>query len=188
MGDQGTIPGQGHRGDAGTRSGVTVTGPEHMTRPLDAQLLAHPLFLGMSRQDVELLADCALTRRFGAGEVIFHQGEEADRLYLVESGSVALEAGGDAQRIVLENLGPGELLGLSWLFPPHKWRVTARTVQPALLVFFNGELLRRYAERDRSLGFQLYKRFTEVQTRRLQQIQLRLTECAAPGSQPAHFE
>src|SRR5207253_7639909 len=63
-----------------------------MTRQLDADLAKHPFVFGMSRQDVGLLADCALKVHFRKGELIFREGENADKVYLIESGSVALEA------------------------------------------------------------------------------------------------
>jgi CRP-like cAMP-binding protein len=43
----------------------------------------------MSRQDVGLLADCAVRAEFARGEEIFRRGADASDLYLVESGSVA---------------------------------------------------------------------------------------------------
>jgi len=46
----------------------------------------------MSTQDVGLLADCALKVRFRKDDLIFHEGEKADKVHLIESGSVALEA------------------------------------------------------------------------------------------------
>ena len=39
------------------------------------------------------LTDCALPAHFKAGEIIFREGEHADRFYLITSGKVVLEAG-----------------------------------------------------------------------------------------------
>ena len=63
-----------------------------MIRQLDADLAKHPFVFGMSTQDVGLLADCALKVHFRKGELIFREGEKAEKVYLIESGSVALEA------------------------------------------------------------------------------------------------
>ncbi len=152
------------------------------TRQLDEELSAHPFLFGMTSQDVGLLADCAVRTHFDPGEVIFREGEDANRLYLVETGSVALESRNGDTAVLVETIGAGELLGLSWLFPPHKWRATARVIEEISAVFFHGDVLRKYAERDRSLGYQLYKRFTEVQTRRLESMRRRVVDCAVSSA------
>ncbi|MGH8094287.1 MAG: Crp/Fnr family transcriptional regulator [Chthoniobacterales bacterium] len=145
-------------------------------RQVEKSLAAHRFVLGMSSQDVGLLADCAVMVSYPQGAVIFHEGEDADRLFLIEDGTVSLESTVGSEPIVTETVGAGELLGLSWLFPPHRWRVTARVCQAATAIAINGTLLRKYSERDHSLGFQLHQRFTEVMTRRFQSMRSRFLE------------
>lgn len=150
-----------------------------MTRPLDQDIARHPFLLGMSRQDVGLLADCALRAHYEKGQLIFSEGDKADHLHLIQSGRVALEASSGADSILVEEVGAGELLGLSWLFPPHRWRVSARAAEPTTAVLINGALLRKYAERDHSLGFQLFKRLSEVMARRLESSRRRVLPTTA---------
>ena len=151
-----------------------------MSRQLDADLAKHPFVFGMSSQDVGLLADCALKVHFRKGELIFSEGEKADKVYLIESGTVALEARYALKSsVVVDTIGAGELLGLSWLFPPHKWRVSARACESTTAIVFIGTILREYSERDHSLGFQLVKRINEVMARRLESSRQRLLEFAA---------
>ena len=145
-------------------------------RTVDRKLAAHPFVFGMSHQDVGLLSDCAMMADFSKGEIIFHQGAVADRVFLVEEGAVALESLVDSKPIVTETVRDGELLGLSWLFPPHKWRVTARACEPTTAIAINGALLRKYAERDDTLSLHLHKRFTEVMTRRFQSMRERFID------------
>jgi len=163
-----------------------------MIRQVDADLAKHPFVFGMSTQDVGLLADCALKVHFRKGELIFREGEKADKVHLIESGSVALEACyAPKSIIVVGTINAGELLGLSWLFPPHKWRVSARACESTTAIVFNGAILREYSERDHSLGFQLFKRISEVMARRLESSRQRLLEFAAEhrtsrGGAPQH--
>jgi CRP-like cAMP-binding protein len=79
---------------------------------------------------------------------------------------------------VTATLGAGELLGLSWLFRPYKWRVSARACEPTTTIVLHGAILREYSERDHSLGFQLFKRITGVMTRRLEASIERLFQLA----------
>lgn len=155
-------------------------------RAADQKLSAHPFVFGMSEQDVGLLADCSMLVEFAKRATIFRQGEEANRVYLIEMGAVAMESLVGSRRVVTETVHSGELLGLSWLFPPHKWRVTARACEPTSAIALNGPLLRKYAEKDDTLGYELHKRFAEVMTRRFQSMRERfLAALTGEGEPPA---
>ena len=102
-------------------------------------------------------------------EVVFREGETANRFYLIEEGEIVLEAAGRGdQPVVIETLGCGDLLGWSWLFPPYVWHFTARATQPTSAIFFYGTVLREYCEKNHALGFELFKRMSAVMTHRLQ--------------------
>ena len=73
----------------------------------------------MSKDHVRLLADCAMRLHFGAGHVIFREGESANRFYLIEHGKVTLESSTLGEPITIEEIHDGDLLGWSWLFPPY---------------------------------------------------------------------
>ena len=140
---------------------------------LDADIAAHPFVRGMSEDHIHLLADCATRANFDAGQVIFRQGENADRLYLLEQGKVAVEsARKDAEPLTVDIIGPGDLLGWSWVFPPYVWHFDARALEPTKVIFLNGVLLREYCERDHTLGYELFKRISKVMMHRLQRARL----------------
>jgi hypothetical protein len=104
------------------------------------------------------------------------------------SGTVSLEACyAPKSSVVVDIIGAGELLGLSWLFPPHRWRVSARACESTAAIVFIGAILREYSERDHSLGFQLFKRINEVMARRLEASRQRLLEFAA-GHRTSHSD
>jgi len=90
----------------------------------------HPFLAGMNRAHLALLTDCAMVVHFNPGEVIFREGELANRFYLIESGSVILESSGrSADPVVIDKVGAGDLLGWSWMFPPYVWHFTARAAE-----------------------------------------------------------
>jgi CRP-like cAMP-binding protein len=129
----------------------------------------HPFLAGMNRKQLALLTDCAMAVPITKGQVIFREGELADRFYLIETGKVILESsGGLGDPVVIDTIGAGDLLGCSWMFPPHTWRFTARAVVPTAAIFFAGRILREYCGRDHSLGYELFKRMTLVMNRRMQ--------------------
>ena len=143
---------------------------------LEADVAAHPYLIGLSPHHIRLLADCAMRSQFAAGEIIFRKGETANRFYLIESGKVALESSAGNETVVIGEVGPGDLLGWSWIFPPYLWHFDARAIEPTRAIFMYGTILREYCEADPALGYELFKRMSEVMMRRLQASRVRLTE------------
>ncbi len=141
---------------------------------LEADVAAHPFLIGMSEHHIRLLADCAMRSHFEAGHIIFREGETANRFYLIEHGKVVLESSTLGEPIRIEEIGDGDLLGWSWLFPPYAWHFTARAVVHTTAIFFYGTVLREYSEKDHSLGFELFKRMSAVMLRRLQAARQKL--------------
>jgi len=106
---------------------------------------------------------------FDAGQLIFREGEIANRFYLILAGQVQLEAeAADRPGVLVEYVGAGDILGWSWLFPPYTWNFTARTVEPVRAIFFYGTWLRDRCEAEPAFGFDLMKRTAAVAIRRLQ--------------------
>lgn len=120
---------------------------------MTARLARHPFFAGMNRSQLAMLADCAGVVQFQEGQVIFREGDVADRFYLIETGKVNLES----------SCGSGNpMLGWSWMFPPHLRTSTAHTVEPTTAVFFDAAILLEYCEQDPSFGYQFLKRLNCV--------------------------
>ena len=150
---------------------------------LEADVAAHPFLLGISSHHIRLLADCAMSTDFEPDQVIFREGETANRFYLIEAGKVALQSSTDTGKpVIIDRIGEGELLGWSWLFPPYVWHFTARAEERTRAIFFYGTVLREYCEKDPALGYELFKRMSEVMTRRLQSARTRLLKAYAANS------
>ena len=152
-----------------------------MTREdLERNVAAHPFLIGLSEHHIRLIADCAIRTQFEKDQVIFRERETANRFYLIEQGKVELESSGaDGNPVTIDVVADGDLLGWSWLFPPYIWHFTARAVEPTSAIFFYGTVLREYCEQDQALGYELFKRMSEVMTRRLQSARTRLLEAYA---------
>jgi CRP/FNR family cyclic AMP-dependent transcriptional regulator len=153
------------------------------SRPeLEATVAAHPFLIGISPHHIRLLADCTMRSQFTAGQVIFQKGETANRFYLIESGRVALESTAGDKVVRVDEVGPGDLLGWSWIFPPYVWHFDARAIEPTTAIFLYGTMLREYCELDPALGYELFKRMSEVMMRRLQAARVRLSEAMKTSS------
>jgi len=144
---------------------------------LEEQIAAHPLLRGIKPQHVKVLAACAMPARFKEGELIFREGDPANRFSLLEEGKVSLEFNAkDEASVTIQTIGVGEVLGWSWLFPPYYWHFDARALEPVKAIFFYGTWLREYCEQDHDLGYELMKRMAEVVIRRLQATRQQLLD------------
>jgi CRP/FNR family transcriptional regulator, cyclic AMP receptor protein len=142
---------------------------EPAIEPMRTRVALHPFLAGMNRSQRALLTDCAMAVHFEKGQIIFREGEMANRFYLIETGKVILESSeGLGNPVIFDTIGRGSLLGWSWMFPPYTWRLTARAVEPTSAIFFYGTILREYCERDCSLGYELFKRMAPVMIKRMQ--------------------
>ena len=138
-------------------------------RPLETRIHEHPFLKGMSPHQLQILSDCAMATHFNPGEVIFHEGDPANRFYLIEKGTVALESYvKDHGMTQIQTIGVGEALGWSWLFPPYFWHFNARALEPVEAIFLYATPLREECECDHELGYELLKRMAEVMLTRLQ--------------------
>jgi CRP/FNR family cyclic AMP-dependent transcriptional regulator len=137
--------------------------------PMATRVALHPVLAGMNRTQLTLLTDCAMAVHFNPGQLIFNEGELANRFYLIETGKVTLESSARfGHPVIIDKVGAGDLLGWSWMFPPYVWHFTARAIEPTNAIFFYGTILREYCERDHSLGYELFKRMSAVMIKRLQ--------------------
>ena len=140
----------------------------------EKEVAAHPFLLGMNEQHVRLLADCAMHSHFHTDEIIFREGEAANRFYLIVRGKIRLESSTLGEPVRIDEIHDGDLQGWSWLFPPYAWHFTARALEETDAIFFYGTILREYCEKDHSLGFELFKRMSVVMLRRLQAARQKL--------------
>jgi CRP-like cAMP-binding protein len=140
-------------------------------------LQANPFFSSMSPEHLDLMLSGATTAYYESDEVLFHEGEPADRLFVIEIGRVAVEAHEPGnESLIIESLGPGDLLGWSWLFEPFVWHFQARAIGPAKVVILQGAHLLILAERDPRFGYELMKRITQVVIHRLHATRKRLLD------------
>ena len=140
----------------------------------------HPFLRDLKSGLLTPLAACAMPTEFKAEELIFREGEMANRFYLIVEGRVQLEAEAtDRPGVLVDYIGTGDVLGWSWLFPPYTWNFTARAVEPVRAIFFYGTWLREQCDADPALGYELMKRTTAVVIRRLHAARQQLVILAA---------
>ena len=144
---------------------------------LEEMIAKHPFFKGMNAEFLRILGKAAMKSPFDSGEVIFREGDPANRFYLIQHGKVVLEAPGtETIASPFEIIGEGDMLGWSWLFPPFYSHFGARALEPTQSIFFYGTRLRDECEQNHELGYALMKRTVAVVIERLQATRGRLLE------------
>lgn len=95
----------------------------------DTAISSVPLFATLDDEARAALRGAMHEVTLRRGEVLFHEGDPGDRLYLVIDGKVKLgHSSGDGRENLLAILGPGELLGELTLFDPGERTATATAV------------------------------------------------------------
>ncbi|MFC0602632.1 Crp/Fnr family transcriptional regulator [Streptomyces palmae] len=129
----------------------------------------------------ERLLSLAHDVSFDAGTRLFEEGGRADRFWVVRTGSVTLDMHVPGRRpTVIETLGPGELLGWAWLFPPGSWHLGAEALSPVRAHEFEAEAVRRLCRRDTALGYEVVLACARAMGERLQSARTRLLDMYGP--------
>jgi len=161
---------------------ISATEPQTKLQALQARIAAHPFLNALRPEHLATLALYAMETEFAAGQTIFREGDIANRFYLVDQGKVLLELRVNQHApVVLQTVGPGEVLGWSWLFPPYAWHSDARAIEPVKALFFYGTRLREHCEEDPRFGHELMQRVAEVAIARLNLLQKRVVELSNPS-------
>jgi CRP/FNR family cyclic AMP-dependent transcriptional regulator len=135
----------------------------------------HPLLRGLPEPYIARLAEVGKRVSFPAGHRLFEEGGIADRFWLIDAGQAALDllVPGEG-RMVIEMLGRGDVIGLSWLQQPYQWRYGVITTKPVQAIEFDARAVRTACEADKEFGYAVVTRFAAVAAQRLQATRARL--------------
>lgn len=151
-----------------------------------AELLAeHRFFADLDDEFVGVLAACAHEVHVPGGTVLFEEGGPAQACWFLRRGRVSVEVRTPRGVAVIATVGPGQVLGWSWLFPPYRWHFDARALEDLDAIMLDGPCVRARVEADPRLGYELMKRFTELSIQRLQSTRLQLLDLYGPGHELA---
>ena len=137
----------------------------------------HPFLAGLSFEHMQTLIGCATNVRFADNVTIIQEGQIANKFYLIRSGRIALQMdvpGKESLRI--QTVGPGEILGWSWLISPYRWHFSGVSVIETRAVALDAECLRNKCETDPKLGYEMLQRLAQVMERRLDATRLQLID------------
>ncbi len=146
------------------------------TTPIRDLLAAQRLFGAFDPADIDLLAGCGKNEVYKTGAFLGREGDPADSFFVVRAGRVAVELHAAGGPLVIESLGPGEIIGWSWVIPPYRWQHDVEALEPAHVVAIDGTCLRDKCESDPAFGYRVLKCFAAVLVQRLDATRLRLLD------------
>ena len=147
------------------------------TKTLEPILSGLPLFTGMKAEHLALMAGCAANARFEAGEFIGRQGEPADKFWIVRQGRVAVEIHAPGRgAVTIATVGENDVLGWSWLLPPHQLHFDARALTTTRALALDGRCLRTKFATDHELGYEVMRRFAPLIAQRLEATSIQLLD------------
>ena len=148
-----------------------------MKQTLEPIIREQPFFRGLEDRHIKLITGCAKNVRFDDGKLVCREGDPANQFFLIREGQVAIEVMVPPRgHTRIQTLQAGEILGWSWLFKPYRWHFSARTQRPTRALAFDGKCLRGKCEKDHDLGYEFFKRFTQLMIERLEATRLQLLD------------
>jgi signal transduction histidine kinase len=126
------------------------------------------LFHGLPPAALEQIARLATTEEYSSGQKVFKEDEDAECLYLLLEGKVALEKRvqlgrtGTPRQATINVVGPGNLIGWSSLVPPYHYTSTGVCTEACQLLAICGDDLRKYLNENPEFGSQVYHRVASI--------------------------
>ena len=104
-----------------------------------------PLFSALDDEAATALRASMTETRLRRGEVLFHEGDEGDKLYIVTDGKVKLgRTSADGRENLLAILGPGQMFGELSLFDPGPRSATVTAVTDCTMKSLSHDELGRW--------------------------------------------
>ena len=140
-------------------------------------LAKHPFFADLDAETLDLISGCAANASFKPGDYLFREGDPADQFYIIRFGKISVEINAPSRGPhPVQTLGAGEVLGWSWLIPPHRWRFDSRALELVRAISLDGKCLRTKCDENHRLGYRLLSRFSGVMAKRLEATRLQLMD------------
>ncbi len=106
-----------------------------------------PLFSALNDEAAAALHSSMTSVKLRRGEVLFHEGDTGDKLYIVADGKVKLgRSSADGRENLLAILGPGQMFGELSLFDPGPRSATVTAVTDTIFLSLSHEDLLRWLD------------------------------------------
>lgn len=116
------------------------------------------LFVDLQPAEIEMLADDFGRRQFRQGDTIFHEGDDGNFLYIIESGRVRIFVhSSEGQETSVIVYGPGDMFGELALIDGLPRSASAIALDDAVVYSLNGERFREHTRNIPQLALNFMK-------------------------------
>ena len=131
-------------------------------------LSAHEFFSEFSDDVLKFLCECSSMREIKKGQILFRQGEHADKFYVVRSGLISIQMPAImGPTLEIQTVDEDQVLGWSWLISPYKWNFQTKAEEDSELLQFDGAAILARCEQEPKFGYELLKKFAGLMSVRL---------------------
>ena len=103
-----------------------------------------PAFSALADEDLAQVVDVTVPRSFGAGEIVFREGDSGDTCYVVRTGQArAVREHPGGRTITLATFGPGEIFGELAMFDDERRSATVEALEDTDAMAILGQDMRR---------------------------------------------
>lgn len=148
----------------------------------------YPLFSFLKPAQLKKIAKIAKEQRVERGEILFHENERADALYVLLKGSVELLFVVDVEyhpelrkELRFRVIYPGETFGISAFIEPYLLTATARAVEPSQVIKIDAAPVLELCQKDEKLAFGLIQQVAKTAMDRLNATRLQLAAVWKPA-------
>ena len=140
-------------------------------------------FSDLEENEVQALATLDEEERYRPGTFIFHEGDPANKLYLLLEGHVEMMMATNAdgtQRAMVMTAGPGEIFGWSSLVEPYQLTASAHCATRVRVVAITASGVRALMAMSCSLGYRLMQKGCQTASARLRATRVQLLSTVRP--------
>lgn len=136
-------------------------------------LKKYEFFKGLTDSQLQKIASIADRETHSAGEQLYHIGDTASKLYLLEEGKVVLVMDSflgphrPAMQVNVDFIAKGDAMGWSSLVEPYKYTLRAICLEDSALIAVDAVSLRKALEDDPALGFKVMQSLAKLIAARL---------------------
>jgi CRP-like cAMP-binding protein len=126
------------------------------------------LFKNLGMGALEAVRGLGEEKTYDSGEVVFREGDGAEKFYILGEGSIDLMMGDEEELCFVVNR-PGEVFGWSALVEPYCYRASARSTTRSRLLEIRREVIEKVVRDYPADGAAIFRNLAAIVTEKLRE-------------------
>jgi CRP/FNR family transcriptional regulator, cyclic AMP receptor protein len=122
------------------------------------------IFQDLTDEELKVASRFCQEESFPVGATLCEEGERADKLFMLQEGSVSIRFKKGANYAIRE---PGRILGWSFLIPPNRYTASVVTVAPSRVWMIKSPDFYSLVHKDTKIGLKIMDKLSQVVASRL---------------------